>query len=99
MKHVSILVPKGQAALGCIEGSFILFTKTNEFLAARGRPALFDVQLVGLTEEAQVYDRLFSVRPDVIVDKVKKTDLIIVPAVNGNPDQVIADNRGFLPWI
>lgn len=96
---MSILVPKGAVALGCIEGSFIMFTKANEFLRARGRPALFKVQLVGLTREAQVYDRLFSVRPDATIESVRKTDLIIIPAVNGDKRQVIAENRGFLPWI
>jgi len=99
MRHVSILVPKGAAALGCIEGSFILFTQANEFLAARGRQPLFMVQLVGLTEEAQVYDRLFSVRPDLTIENVQKTDLIIIPAVNGDMDEVISMNKGFLPWI
>jgi len=99
MGHVSILVPRGAAALGCIEGSFILFSKINDFLAARGKPPLFTVQLVGLTGEAQVYDRLFSVRPDVTIEKVRKTDLIIIPAVNGDMDEVIDMNKGFLPWI
>ncbi len=99
MRHVSILVPRGAASLGCIEGSFILFHKTNDFLAARGRPPLFEVQLVGLTGDAQVYDRLFSVRPEITIDKVQRTDLVIIPAVNGNPADVIAMNGDFLPWI
>ncbi len=77
----------------------MLFTKTNDFLTARGRPPQFNVQLVGLTGDAQVYDRLFSVRPDVTIEKVQKTDLIIIPAVNGDPDEVITMNKGFLPWI
>jgi transcriptional regulator GlxA family with amidase domain len=99
MRHVSILVPRGAAALGCIEGSFILFTKTNDFLAARGRQPLFKVQLVGLSGDAQVYDRLFSVRPEVTIERVQKTDLIIIPAVNGGMGEVISMNKGFLPWI
>jgi len=99
MKHISILVPKGAVALGCIEGSFILFTKANDFLASRGKPPLFNVQLVGLNREAQVYDRLFSVRPDVTIEGIRKTDLIIIPAVNGDKDEVIAANKRFLPWI
>jgi transcriptional regulator GlxA family with amidase domain len=99
MRHVSILVPKGAAALGCIEGAFILFTKANEFLVARGRQPLFMVHLVGLTEEAQVYDRLFSVHPELTIEDVQKTDLIIIPAVNGDMDEVISMNKGFLPWI
>ena len=99
MKHVSILVPRGAVNLGCIEGSFILFTKANDFLAEKGRQPLFTVQLVGLTREAQVYDRVFSVRPDITIEKVRKTDLIIIPAVNGDKADVIASNKRFLPWI
>jgi len=37
MKHISILVPKGAVALGCIEGPFILFNKVNEFLESLGK--------------------------------------------------------------
>ncbi len=99
MKHVSILVPRGAAALGCIEGSFILFNKANDFLAMRGKPPLFQVQLVGLTGDAQQYDRPFSVRPDVPIDKVRRTDLVIIPAVNGDMGKVIEANKGFFPWI
>jgi transcriptional regulator GlxA family with amidase domain len=99
MKHVSILVPRGATALGCIEGSFILFNKTNELLARRGSPPLFTVQLVGLSADAQVYDRLFTVRPETTIEKVGRTDLIIIPAVNGDMSEVIDANRGFLPWI
>jgi transcriptional regulator GlxA family with amidase domain len=99
MKHVSILVPKGAVALSCIDGAFVLFNKTNDFLAGKGKQPLFDVQLVGLTPAAQVYDRLFTVRPDVTIDKVRRTDLIIIPAVNGDRAEVIAANKGFLPWV
>jgi transcriptional regulator GlxA family with amidase domain len=99
MKHVSILVPRGAATVSCIDGSLVLFTKANDFLAARGRPPLFTAQLVGLTREPQVYDRLFSVQPDVSIQQVRKTDLIIIPAVNGDRRDVIARNEGFYPWI
>ena len=99
MKSISILVPKGDVALSCIEGSFTLFNKVNDFLVARGKPALFKVQLVGLTKEAQVYQRMFKVYPDLILEEVKKTDLIIIPAVNGDMEKVIALNADFLPWI
>jgi transcriptional regulator GlxA family with amidase domain len=99
MKHISILVPKGAAALSCIEGAFTCFTKANDFLESMGRPRLFNVQLVGVDKEAQVYDRLFKVSPDVLISDVNKTDLIIIPAVNGDMNSVIADNAEFFPWI
>jgi transcriptional regulator GlxA family with amidase domain len=99
MKHISILVPKGAAALSCIEGAFTCFTKANDFLESMGRPRLFNVQLVGIDKDAQVYDRLFKVSPDVLVNDVNKTDLIIIPAVNGDMNTVIAANAEFFPWI
>jgi transcriptional regulator GlxA family with amidase domain len=99
MKHISILVPRGAAALSCIEGSYTLFTKANDFFTNAGKSPLFNVQLVGLTKEVQVYDRLFRVSPDVEIENVAKTDLIIIPAVNGVMEKVIEDNKDFLPWI
>jgi transcriptional regulator GlxA family with amidase domain len=99
MKHISILVPRGAVALGCIEGPFILFNKANEFLTAVGNAPLFQVQLVGLSDESQEYHRIFSVKPDCTVDEVKHTDLIIIPAVNGDMNEVINQNKDFFPWI
>lgn len=99
MKHISILVPKGAAALSCIEGPFIMFNKANDFLIGMGKAPLFTVQLVGLNKQAQTYDRPFKVQPDAVTENVKHTDLIIIPAVNGDMNEVIAANRGFFPWI
>lgn len=99
MKNVSILVPRGAAALGCIEGSFIAFSRANEILVNSGKTPLFSVQLVGMDYEPQVYDRLFTVRPDYSINDIKKTDLIIIPAVNGNMKDVIEINKAFFPWI
>jgi transcriptional regulator GlxA family with amidase domain len=92
-------VPRGAVALGCIEGPFILFNKANEFLTAVGNAPLFQVQLVGLSDESQEYHRIFSVKPDCTVDEVKHTDLIIIPAVNGDMNEVINQNKDFFPWI
>jgi transcriptional regulator GlxA family with amidase domain len=99
MKTISILVPKGDVALSCIEGSFTVFNRVNDFLTAMGKPPLFKVQLVGLTREPQEYHRLFKVQPDLVLDEVKKTDLIIIPAVNGHMEKVIALNAAFIPWM
>ena len=99
MKHISILVPKGAASLACIDGAYNAFTKANEFLERMGKPAIFKVQLVGLTKDDIVYDRLFSVHPDVTIKNVFKTDLIIIPAVNGEMEKVVEINKDFFPWI
>lgn len=99
MKNISILVPKGAASLGCIEGSFIAFNRANEVLLSMGKTAIFKVQLVGQTKEPQTYDKLFTVFPDLQISEVEKTDLIIIPAVNGEMANVIEMNKAFFPWI
>ena len=99
MKHISILVPNGNVALACIDGPFTMFNKVNDFLVNIGKQALFNVQLVGLNSEPQLYHRLFMVYPDLVLEEVNKTDLIIIPAVNGDMKSVIEDNKGFFPWI
>ncbi len=99
MKTISILVPRGAVALGCIEGPFILFNKANEFLKSMGKEPMFRVQLVGLTSDVQVYHNFFTVSPHTTIDKVRHSDLIIVPAVNGHFPDVLEANRDFFPWI
>jgi transcriptional regulator GlxA family with amidase domain len=98
-KTISILVPKGAVALSCIEGSFILFNRANELLTAMGKQPLFTIELVGMDRATQVYDKLFRVSPDKSISEVTKTDLIIIPAVNGEWEEVIAMNKDFFPWI
>ncbi|KAB2922607.1 MAG: helix-turn-helix domain-containing protein [Bacteroidetes bacterium] len=98
-KHVSILVPDGAAVLGCIEGALKTFRIANLFLEGRGGRPLFDIQLVALTKEPRTYDGYFSVQPDATVRSVQRTDLIIVPPVNGDMHEVVELNNAFFSWI
>ncbi|MCF6402850.1 helix-turn-helix domain-containing protein [Chitinophaga filiformis] len=98
MKHISILVPD-EAVLGTISDTRYMFTTLNEFLESDGKPAMFKVQLVGLTREVPLNQGLFSVHPDVLIQDVKKTDLIVIPALSGNLKATLERNKAFIPWI
>ena len=98
MKHISILVPEN-AILGSLEGSRQLFTQVNEFFKAKGAQPVFDVHLVGLTKETRLCGGLFTANPDVLIDNVPKTDLIIIPALDGDISKAIEKNKAFIPWI
>lgn len=98
MKNVSILVPE-MAVLAAIGDPRYMFTAVNEFLVSAGKPALFNVQLVGLTKEVKLHNSLFSVHPDALLEEVKKTDLIFIPALNGNMHEALEKNRAFNSWI
>lgn len=99
MKHVSILIPEGECSLVNIEGTHQIFNEVNSVLARAGRSPLFKVQLVGLRQEATMRRGLFRIHPDVLIDDVVQTDLIIIPAIHGEKADVIEKNKAFLPWI
>ena len=99
MKHVSILVPLGHTSLTNIEGTHQILSEVNGFQAAMGRPPVFKIQLVGLTRETKQRDGLFTVNPDLLIHDVKKTDLIIVPAMLGDFRKAMVLNKEFVPWI
>ncbi|RDC63798.1 GlxA family transcriptional regulator [Adhaeribacter pallidiroseus] len=98
MKHISILVPKG-AVLGSIEGPRQVLTEVNKLLKSMGKPALFQVQLVGLTKEVPAAGGIYKVFTDVIAPEIAKTDLIIIPALDGDMVKTIESNQDFIPWI
>lgn len=98
-KHISILVPDGAAVIGCIEGALKTFRIANAFLEGRGQQPMFTIQLVALTKSPRMYDGFFTVQPDATIASVKKTDLIIIPPVNGKMDDVVELNSKFFPWI
>jgi transcriptional regulator GlxA family with amidase domain len=98
MKHISILVPKG-AILGSVEGPRQVFTEVNKFLESIGQPAMFQVQLVGLAEEIPVCGGRYTVYTDALAKEIRKTNLLIIPALDGDMRQLLAYNQDFIPWI
>lgn len=98
MKHISILIPK-KAILGSLEGTRQLFAQVNNFMAMRGAPAVFNIQLVGLEKETPVSGGKFTVNADALIGDINKTDLIIIPAIDGNLQETVQENKDFLPWI
>ncbi len=97
MKHITILVPEG-AILGSLEGSRQLLTQVNTFLKSKDEPPIFNVQLAGLCRETRVSGGMFTVHSNLITD-IKKTDLVIIPAIDGDIQQALEINKDFIPWI
>ena len=98
MKKVSILVPES-SVLQAIADPQYLFSAVNQFMAVSGKKPLFDVQLVGLKKEVKLNDGLYSVNTSQLLKEVKKTDLIVIPALFGDMKSAIERNQKLLPWI
>lgn len=101
MKHISILVPAGDAILDTIVGSYGLLRMANaQYKRTRQiEEDYFSIDLVGLSHAPVTYRGLFQVTPTKTIDEVKSTDLIIVTAISGDLEREIDNNRAFLPWI
>ncbi|HSP88937.1 MAG TPA: helix-turn-helix domain-containing protein [Ignavibacteriaceae bacterium] len=97
MKHITIIVTRG-AILGNIEGPRQLFTEVNQLLINTGKKALFKIQLAGLSKESQLNDGLYTITTDLL-QSIKKTDLIIIPAMYGDLRKAVEVNKEFIPWI
>lgn len=99
MKHVSILVPQGDCSMANIEGTWQILHRVNDFMVESGQEALFDIHLVGVHDEVSMRRGLFSVRPDVLIEKVAHTDLVLIPSVHGDMQKILEVNRPLLDWI
>jgi transcriptional regulator GlxA family with amidase domain len=98
MKHISILVPKF-GILGSIEGPRQLLTGVNAYFSSMGKPPMFQVQLVGLSKETLLAGGLYTINADKTISEISKTDLIIIPAIDGDMEKGLDENKDFIPWI
>jgi transcriptional regulator GlxA family with amidase domain len=98
MINITILALKN-SVLASIADSQYVFTKVNEFLKQSGRSSLFEVRLVGLSNEVKLNQGLFAIYPDLTIDEVKQTDLIIIPSLTGDMMTATHVNRDFAGWI
>ena len=98
MKHITILVPKG-AILGSIEGPRQVLTGVNMYAQSMGQPPAFKIELVGLTKETELIQGMYTIRTDRVIKEISKTDLIIIPAIDGDMRKALDENREFIPWI
>lgn len=103
MKHVTILVPDGQVNMGTIAtivGVLELFNEANSFWKKREKEIKIKVQTAGASKKVVFSNGAISLQPDVHVDNLKKTDLIIVtPSSIRNTADVSKGNKKLIAWI
>src|SRR6185503_12927197 len=98
MKKVSILVPES-SVMQAIADPRYLFTAVNQFLVAAGKVPLFEVELVGAKKVVMLNGGAFSVHPDKLLNDVKRTDLVFIPALFGDMQHALLQNKALIPWI
>ena len=98
MKYITILVPES-SVLQAIADPQYCFEAVNGFFASSGKDPVFKVQLVGEKREIRLNNGRYSVHTDKLLNEVKQTDLVIIPALFGDIEKAVESNRKMIPWI
>ncbi|MFN4150886.1 MAG: GlxA family transcriptional regulator, partial [Candidatus Sericytochromatia bacterium] len=98
MKTVSILVLETAVTTSIMDAQY-MFSAVNGFFSSSGKEPYFDVKLVGLTKEVKLNNGLVTIHPDLLIKDIKKTDLIIIPAIGQDINEALKKNQDFIPWI
>jgi len=98
MKQVTIVVPKGDANLNSIAGSFQILNRANEYWQKLGNKPMIEISIAGFVTELKLDAGFFSIHP-ANINEIKKTDLLIIPSVNYDYDNVIKENKELIIWI
>lgn len=98
MKNISILVPESSVMQAIADPQY-LFTMANHFLLSMGKEAVFNVQLVGMTEDVKVNNGMFTIKTDLKISEAGKADLVVIPALFGDMTNAVSTNKVLNPWI
>jgi transcriptional regulator GlxA family with amidase domain len=102
MKHLTILVPDCQTALStisCVAGSYDFFTRADKYWVEQGKAPLFKVELAGVSKETEVGNGLLTIRPQIHISSIRKTDLIIIPSVSHDFYKLAESNALLMDWM
>ncbi|UIR56909.1 helix-turn-helix domain-containing protein [Sphingobacterium sp. SRCM116780] len=102
MKHLTILVPDIQTAnstIACIVGAYQIFTAANSYWETKGNKALFKIETAGVNEASAFIDGLLTIKPQVKISALYKTDLILIPSLSTEFKMAIEGNILLIDWL
>jgi transcriptional regulator GlxA family with amidase domain len=98
MKQVTIIVPNGSAHMSSIAGSFEILTRANQYWQRAGNKPLMEIRIAGFVTDPKSNAGFFSVCP-VDIQEIKNTDLLIIPSLSHDYENVIKKNKELIIWI
>ena len=98
MKHVTIVVPDCQVNVNTIGGAYDILYRANEYAKDAGLPSLLTVEIAGFVPEVKSHNGYLAIRP-VDIQKIRNTDLVLIPAVLGGYEAAVQQNQELLDWI
>ena len=108
MKHLTIIFPdNGQSNLStisCIVGAYEIFTRANGYWSQtpagkqNGNKKLFTIQLAGISKKTETFDDVVSMKSQVNISTITKTNLILIPSWVRN-QKAEKGNQVLIDWM
>lgn len=98
MKQVVIVVPAGSVNISSITGTFQILTRANEYWQRAGHRPVMQVRIAGFEPELKLDAGFFSIHP-ADINNIRRTDLVIVPAIGYEFDSLIKQNTALIDWL
>jgi transcriptional regulator GlxA family with amidase domain len=102
MKHLSIIFPDENSnfsTMACIAGAFEIFSAANAYRRRAGKEDLFKLELVGTAVKRELYGGMFTVRPQVSISMIARTDLILIPSSDPFYEKAGKVDDSMVDWI
>lgn len=98
MLNVVIVIPRGKLVLSSITGAVDLLTRSNHYWMEQGNRARMKIDVAGFTPELKLNGGMFSIFPRPL-NEVREVDLIIIPAIGNDYENVIHANADLINWV
>src|SRR5687768_330602 len=98
MKHLVIVIPKGNLNLSSVTGSYEILSRANTYWQKLGNPSRLEIQIASFEKELKLDAGYFSINP-IDIREIEKTDLVLVPSLAHDYDAILADNKELIAWI
>ena len=94
LNRIVIVIPNGELVVSSIAGTFKLFQS-----AIAGHSSKAELIVAGERKNHRYFDGLFTVTPHLDWRKIRKADLIIVPAIKDQISKVLNENKLLMNWL
>jgi transcriptional regulator GlxA family with amidase domain len=98
MKQVIIIVPKGKVNLSSITGSYEILSRANSIWEKMGNKPMIEIRIASFETEMKLEADFFSIHP-INIKEIKNTDLIIIPSLAHDYDNILNENKELIHWI
>ncbi len=98
MKHISIIA-LNDATINCIDSSYQILNRVNDFLKYQGKEPFYTVEIVGLSKNTSLGNGLYNINLNHTIDDIAKTDVIVIPILCGDFSKALIKNEKYADWV